>query len=129
MKTTIALTPAEAFFHKYAGWSYDPLTETSNQGKIRCAKLLAKAEAQASAAGVQFQWEQDDITNREHTDEGNEYYLWQCVALHDGKAIGSLSGVDFGEGKEPWGDPYARVVQAEIVSEWENYAGQEPDEE
>lgn len=123
------LSPAAQFFYRHAGWNYNPVTETPDQGKLRCAQSLADAEAAASAAGVQFRWEQDDITNREHTDEGNEYFLWQCIAYHGEKAIGSLSGVDFGEGAEPWGNPYARVVQAEIVCEWENYAGEEPDDE
>lgn len=118
-----ALSPAVAFFYEHAGWSYDPVKETSDEGKLRCAQALADAEAKAASAGVQFRWEQDDITNREHgaihSKKVAEYYLWQCCAYHEGEVIGSLSAVDFGADGEPWGEPYARVVQAEIVSEWQ----------
>lgn len=117
MRPTQKLTPAQRFFFEQAGYSYGQ-GETPEQGRTRCAITLAAAEAQASAAGVQFRWEPDGMTNREWTDEGNEYGTWACAAFYNGECIGSLCGVDFGDGGKPWGDPYARVVQAEIVSEW-----------
>lgn len=119
MRPTQKLTPAQAFFFEHAGYSYQPLTETPEQGRTCCAISLAAAEAQAAEHGVQFRWEPDGFTNREWTKEGEEYGTWECIAYHNDKVIGSLCGVDFGPDEEPWGDPYARVVQAEIVSEWE----------
>lgn len=113
------LTPAQAFFFKHAGWSYNPQTESPSQGRTRCAIVLAEAEARAASHGVQFFWDFDGMTNREWTDEGEEYGTWACTAYYQGENIANICGVDFGNGGEPWGDPYARVVQAEILCEWE----------
>lgn len=115
MKTN-RLTPYH-FFLKFAGWGYDPAKESKAAGRARCAKALAEAERQAKEAGVTFDWSRDDQTNRSFTDEGPEYLLWQCFAMLGEKVLGSLGGVDFGETGEPWGDTYARVVEAEIASE------------
>jgi hypothetical protein len=113
---TAKLTPYH-FFLKFAGWGYDPAKESKAAGRARCAKALAEAERQAKEAGVTFDWSRDDQTNRSFTDEGPEYQLWQCFAMLGEKVLGSLGGVDFGETGEPWGDTYARVVEAEIASE------------
>lgn len=113
--------PAELFFFRHAGFSYGP-GETPLAGRVRCAKQLAAAERTAKERDVTFEWEQDDITNREHTDEGPEYYLWACVARDaTGAVFASLGGVDFGHNdgnpREPWGSDYARVVEAELACE------------
>ena len=34
------MTKQEQFFYDHAGWSYDPKTETPEQGRERCAKDL-----------------------------------------------------------------------------------------
>jgi hypothetical protein len=34
-----------------------------------------------------------------------------------GKVVQSLGGVDFGRDGDPWGQPYARVVEAELALE------------
>ena len=128
MRPSQKLTPAQAFFFEQAGYSYHPLKETPEEGRTRGAIALAAAEAQATAAGVQFRWDRDGMTNREWTDEGEEYGTWGCTAYYQGEVIGSLCGIDFGNDKSPWGEPYARVVQAEIVSEWEA-PSEETDEE
>lgn len=117
MKTT---KQAIAFFYEHAGYSYRPDRETQEAGRRRCAKSLAQAEALASAAGVSFEWSLDGLTNREWTDNGPEYGTWQCISRLNGKVIASLCGVDFGPDKEPWDDPYRRVVQAELALEAEN---------
>lgn len=106
------------FFLKNAGFSYDPKKETPFKGRVRGARSLAEAERRASAEGCTFEWTQDDTTNREFTDEGAEYPLWHCL-MRDaaGKAVGSLGGVDFGEDGAPWGDPYRRVIEAEMACE------------
>jgi len=107
-----------AFFYKWAEWSYTPGEETAKQGRARGAKLLARAERRASEEGWTFQWERDTITNGFFEETDDPYYLWFCVARDGaGQVMESLGGVDFGRGKEPWGDPCARVVQAELAAE------------
>ena len=110
------------FFFKNAGYSYNPKTETKLRGRWRCARELAEAEASATARDLSFEWSQDDITNREFTDEGPEYYLWQCVCRDpSGAVLSSLGGVDFGYELDPrrwkWMDNYRRVVEAELAAE------------
>ena len=92
------------------------------------AHELAKAESWAQSHGIEFDWTQDDITNRDFTDEGEEYYLWRVLARNDdGNVVGSLGGVDFGEGKDPWSNKdtraYKRQVEAEIALEAMHEAG------
>lgn len=115
------LKTPEQFFYEHAGWSYDPKTETKEQGRRRGARLLAKVERWASQTGVSYEWDQDGLTNRdfqEITNENPEYYLWRVLARDaDGAVIGSLCGVDFGKDGQPWGNPYRRVVEAEISLE------------
>lgn len=50
----------EKFFYNHAGFSYDPKTETPEQGRARCAKLLAKAEEFAIEESIRFEWMPDD---------------------------------------------------------------------
>lgn len=97
------MTNATAFFLKHAGWSYGPQTE----GRARCAEQLAAAEAWASSEGYMIEWRPDDSS-----DEPGD---WGC-ALHDpdGQVVESLWGIGFESG-EPWGEPYARVVAAELA--------------
>ena len=108
-----------AFFYKFAGWSHAPGKETKQQGRARGAKLLARAERRASEEGWTFQWERDTETNASFEDTDDPYYyLWVCIARDGaGQVSASLCGIDFGPGREPWGDTYARVVQAELAYE------------
>jgi hypothetical protein len=109
------------FFLKHASYSYDSQTETRIRGRIRCAQSLARAERDARDRGVTFEWELDDITNADHediTEENPEYYLWACVARDAcGRVFASLGAVDFGLNGDPYGNPYARVVEAELACE------------
>ena len=106
------------FFFANAGYSYTPGKETKLQGRWRCARDLASAERIASDRGYSFEWSQDDMTNRDFTDDGPEYYLWACVCRDDsGNVVASLGGVDFGYERDPWMDDYRRVVEAELASE------------
>lgn len=106
------------FFVANAGYSYDPKTESPEEGSYRCAAQLADAEARAERAGFVFEWEQDDIDSSAFDDESELRPLWVCIARDKtGAVVGSLGGVDFGPDADPWGDDYARVVQAEISLE------------
>jgi hypothetical protein len=109
------MKPNVLFFFTNAGFSYGK-NETVEQGRLRCAKALAKAETEAAEMGLSFRWQLDGMTNREWTDDGEETQTWECSVLLNGKIYASLCGVDFGTG-EPWGSDYARVVQAELSIE------------
>lgn len=107
------------FFLKHAGYSYDLITETKAQGQRRCAKALVNAEKISCASGWSFEWAIDQYsTSEDLNDEIEAYELWQCVMRDiDGNVLASLHGIDFGPGADPWGDPYRRVVQAELALE------------
>lgn len=107
------------FFLASAGYSYNPKTETPMQGRIRCAQMLAHHERRAREAGCSFEWTIDpDSTSADWTDDDSPWQAWQCVARDsEGAIFASLHGIDFGHDGEPWGDPYRRVVEAELAGE------------
>ena len=128
------------FFLKHAGYSYDPATQSPMQGRIQCARQLAKAERQARDAGISYQWEVDQGIDSsdwiaDNEDGGkycNPWQTWYCICygpqiendngegdidIEPGKILASLSDIDFGRDGEPWGDPYRRVVEAELALE------------
>lgn len=105
------------FFKEQAGYSYDPKTETQAQGRHRCALSLARAERLAKEKGMDFQWEPCDTTSEEFSNKRPFYRLWACQAHLEGEVVGSLGGIDFGRDVEPWGQPYKRVVEAELALE------------
>jgi hypothetical protein len=123
MKTTTKtkakqLSEAERFFFANAGFSYNPQRETSDEGRLRCAQSLAKAEAWARAA-LSFEWSVDpDCDSSEFSDEQPAWNLWQCLARGKGaEVVAALGGIDFGRDCEPWGDSYKRTVEAELALE------------
>ena len=95
-----SMNSTEQFFYDNAGWSYDPKTETSDQGRRRGAIELARAEQWAKKQGYYFEWS-DDI----------EAPLYCCAMYAHGQkyCAQSLGGIDTCTGK------YARVVEAELV--------------
>ena len=103
------------FFLKHAGYSYNPATETRAQGRRNTARMLAAAEK--SAAGCSFEWSIDpDIDSSEWSDDPEPWQTWQCIMRDEsGRVVNSLHGIDFGRDGEPWGDPYRRVVEAELA--------------
>jgi hypothetical protein len=120
MKLKSNLTPyaqAVAFFHEHAGWSYTPGKETEAQGRMRCARSLAKAESVARNVGLSFDWEQDECDSSEWSDERPAWAQWVCACRgQDGKILDSLGAIDFGRDGQPWGQPYKRVVEAELAT-------------
>lgn len=120
-----ASAPA-AFFWTHAGYSHNPATETPEQGRKRGAQALADAALLASLAGVSFGWQVDPDTTSADWIEGRKdgsryrdpWATWGCVLRGpDGVTLASLWGIDFGRGGEPWGEPYRRVVEAELAYE------------
>ena len=97
------MTPAELFFFEHAGYSYDPKTETPEQGRTRCALRLAEAEAEADRRGWWVEWIADDA------EEGEPRW---CALLRDSssRVLDALGGIDVCDG------PYARVVAAELAA-------------
>lgn len=117
------LTPYH-FFLKYAGYSYDPATQTPMQDRIQCAQKLARAQTIAHARGMRWRWEYSDIDSSDHRDDCEPYRLWDCIMYdpltlgQDAPAVGSLCAIDLGPDGTPWGDPYARVMEAELALEY-----------
>lgn len=117
---------AYQFFLKHAGYSHDPMIETAMQGRIRCARGLAKDEREARNAGFTFAWSVDPDSNSAGMEESIEpadyftdpYPHYQCCMLNaDGRIVNSLHGIDFGRDGSPYGDSYKRVVEAELAGE------------
>lgn len=110
-------TPYKFFFDN-AGYSYDPKKETELQGRRRCAKAYAEAEARAIAEQVDFEWIVDPgVDSSEFSDEKPAWKLWGCMMRRNGRVCQSLWGIDFGRNGEPWNDTYKRVVEAELACE------------
>lgn len=107
---------AYQFFMKHAGYSYGN-GETKMQGRIRCARQLAKDEAAARRYGFTYAWDIDpDINSSDFDDTRPPYRLWQCCMLNpEGRIVGSLHGIDFGPDGTPWANPYRRVEEAELA--------------
>lgn len=118
------LSPAAAFFFEHAGFSYDPITETRDQGRTRGAIALAEAEAlylEAHAwADVVCAWTDDpDAENDWRLDKkhgrvtGKKPKTFESCGIHDadGNCLASLWGIEDADAN------YRRVVRAELASE------------
>lgn len=112
------MTKAEQFFYDHAGFSYDPKTETEEQGHERCARELAKAESWASAEGYRVEWREDpegcigcDCGSEDCACSTGEYHEVLVAILYDaeGAAVASLGSIC-----GPTRD-YRRVVEAELT--------------
>ena len=110
---------AYQFFLRHAGYSWRADSETQMQGRIRCARALAKAEREARNASVSFAWGIDfEINSSDFSDEEPAWDLWNCTMFDaQGRVRGSLCGIDFGRDGSPYGDPYKRVVEAELFAD------------
>ena len=107
------------FFKKNAGYSYGP-DETPEQGRIRCARALAKAERDAHDVwNIEFQW-QEDIDGCIGCDCGSDdcdcasgasHETLFCIARSGNTTLASLSGIC-----SPTRE-YARVIEAELALE------------
>lgn len=106
------------FFYENAGFSYDPKTESPEEGRRRCAVEMSYEEQRARNLGYSFSWEPDDLDSSEFSDDQPAWKLWVCTMYGPSGAVcNSLSGVDFGRDGIPYGNPYRRVVEAELAVE------------
>lgn len=110
------MTPAEQFFYDNAGYSWDPNTETREEGRIRCAKELALAEAYAKRHDWSVVWEPDwEIGNHQEFYGGDlrdgEPATCEVATLYDehGECLASLGCIDDAT------DEYRRVVAAQLA--------------
>lgn len=111
-------TPVE-FFYANAAYSYNPATQTEEEGRRQCAELLADAERRGSDAGLAFEWSIDrDSDSSDWSDDPDPWQVWQCLCRDEsGDVVAALAGIDFGRDGDPWGDNYRRVVEAELAAE------------
>lgn len=122
---TTTTTDAVEFFYEHAGWSHNPETETSEEGRRRGAEHLAKMERWAHEADVTFNWEADWEVG-DHKKEYGEVYenggpetCEMCAAYFEGEVGASLCCIDDAT------DEYRRVVEAELASElWADLYGE-----
>jgi hypothetical protein len=109
---------AVQFFYNNACTSWDSNKETVEQANTRWAKRLANAEYVAWMADYTFEWAIDDIDSSDFSNEEPYYPLWYCVIRNnEDEIVGSLGAIDFGRDKEPWGNGYKRVVEAQLAYE------------
>lgn len=109
------LTEAEQFFYDHAGWSYSPETETPEVGRERGAIELARAEERMKNGPYYVTTEPDDMPwGGDFPYDGPMWIvsLWSVEGVAIGEVIGSIGGVACESG-----DPYMRVVRAELALE------------
>jgi hypothetical protein len=108
---TDTLTNDERFFYENGGYSWNPATETEEEGRRRTARDLARAMKWARDNGYSFQWEWDEW----YEDNGSVGPYVGCVMRDPmGNVVASLWGIE-DEGPVPV--PYYRVIEAELASE------------
>lgn len=107
---------AEEFFYKHAGWSYNPKTETAEEGRRRCAREMAAAERDAASLGIRVTWQPDPYPV-DHVKEFDCYdaepETCEVATAYgpDGDVLASLGCVDDATPE------YRRVVEAELADE------------
>jgi hypothetical protein len=93
------LTPDQFFFYQNAGYSFDPKTETAEQGHTRCAVELARAEEYARNLGWEFEWEfdQDPDLSWMSDEEREQEHEVLCCRIPDPEnprySLASLCGI------------------------------------
>jgi hypothetical protein len=105
----------EQFFNDNAGYNFDPKTETKEEGRIRCAKSLAKAAEDAGLIGIEFKWDYDDGADWSRMDEAEKakaHLIEWCLATNPlTKQTASVSGIFDAD------ENYRRIVEAELALE------------
>lgn len=109
----------ERFFYEHAAFSYNPSTQTKEQGRETTARRLAMAEQKARHEGMSFDWCVDtEIDSSDFSDESPPWELWLCLAYDaKGAIVATMGAVDFGRDVFPHSHHYRRVVEAELALE------------
>ena len=108
---------AVEFFYAHAGFSYDPQTQTPEEGRRECAESLARAEEEGRKRGFYVVWEHDTEPFGDDVHGPDEYgyvaTLYHTAAFTgDRVPLANLSGIDAEDGS-----PYRRVINAELALE------------
>ena len=100
------------FFIDNAGFSYDPKTQTEEEGRLQCAVRLADAEDILMLAmrvgDVSVSWCDDERMGDEPDDVEN---VESCVVKIDGEIVASLYAIWDADAA------YRRVIRAELALE------------
>jgi hypothetical protein len=113
----VATQQAIEFFLTHGGWGYDPQTETAEEGRVRSAREMAEAEAwMVEQPGFTVEWFPDTDYNPADYDAEMPDTAWGCTVTC-GEKQESLWGITFDGDGHPAGNPYARVVVAELAHE------------
>lgn len=125
-----AADPDVRFFYTHAGFCYK-MSETAEQGRLRGAVALAKAEDWAKEnegsgrdGDIEFNWEEDEEYNpRDYDSPDMPEIGWGCILNKWSEKRGewypaaSLWAITFAEDYPEKNDPYKRVVEAELALE------------
>jgi hypothetical protein len=109
---------AYQFMREHAGYSYRPSMETPEQGRVNTALALARAEHVLTHSRAFVTWEDDPDGTCAGEHPAYVALLWHPndqtneLLADDWPPRASLGGIDAGEG-----DPYRRVVAAELALE------------
>lgn len=104
------------WFYDRAGYSYDPKTETPEQGRERAAEILALAEAWAEFAGLEYQWSDDwDVgSHQEFYGEAYDDEPETCEQVYVEGPRGTFASLGCIDGAD---QDYRRVIEAELAYE------------
>jgi|SRR5262252_38931 len=105
------MTKIEQFFYDNGATSWNPQTETQEQGRERGAKELAAAEQHALEQNWHFDWDADDPCDHEDGVCSREPEYCQLWDAERENLLASLSMICDAD------DNYRRVVQAELALE------------
>lgn len=110
------MNEAERFFYDHGGWSYDPVNETPEQGRIRCAKVLARAEERLKNGPYFITWDDDPEPWDGDTPYDGPLWivsLWKVpIDSSQATVLGAVGSV-----ATTLADPYTRVIEAELALE------------
>lgn len=120
---------AVAFHYEHGAYSYDPQKETPAQGRRRCAKAAADAEAWLATIPHTVEWTEDEYADRSWLPNRDKRPLYCCDVIayptdDDKRESVSLCGIDLGPtgGECP---EYQRVVVAQLAAELRGVLGQD----
>jgi hypothetical protein len=129
----VAADPVKAervrFFYRNAGY-HTGGDETEQVARFRCGLRLAAAEewyddnaaddyGEHGYGALRFMWHEGGVYDHDYSDMPET--SWVCVLQEYGsggwQTQGGIAGVTFGGDGAPWGDPYKRVIEAEMAAE------------
>jgi hypothetical protein len=122
---------AEDFFYEHAGYSYDPATQTQEEGRRASARALARAEQYATDHGWWVTWEADP--DQWDGDMPYDGPLWVALLMAepDGpepyhargpETLATMGSIAI-DSTDPRSEPYGRVVAAELALQATTEAG------